>query len=82
MCEFTFGVDDAGHPSLGVQLTSVSSGVTVGAPWECPTVPPEMNAIVRTVNHFLRASPLRVYDQRQQSGESLLRFTHFIVVLK
>jgi len=67
-CEFTFGKDYQGLPSLGFRCSSFHEGIIVDPPDDVPTVPNAMKLVVRALNSFLKDSPLPIYDLHEHTG--------------
>ncbi len=66
-CEFTFGPDHDGRPSLGFRVSSFPD-VLVEPPYECPNIPIVMKHVVGEVVNFLASSNLGPYDQHHHTG--------------
>ena len=67
-CEFTFGKDIEGKESVGFRLSGFSTGVTVGAPYDCPNIPRVMKRLVNCFINFLGHSPFKTYDLMTHEG--------------
>ena len=67
-CEFTFGCDASGLPSLGFRVSSFDEGTIVDPPTDAPTVPNAMRTVVGKLVAFVRASPLPCFDLKTHSG--------------
>ena len=67
-CEFTFGRDSAGAPSVGFRVSSFHDGTLVASPEDCPTTPNAMKVVISTLVEFIRSSPLPCYDNATHGG--------------
>ena len=66
-CEFTFGLDHNGRPSLGFRVSTFPN-VLVEPPYDCPNIPLVMKHVVGEVVNFLESSNLGPYDQHHHTG--------------
>jgi len=67
-CEFTFGKDKTGLPSLGFRVSSFDEGSVVDPPTDAPTVPAAMRVVVNALIAFVRDSPFSVFDLKTHEG--------------
>ena len=69
-CEYTFGIDKAGQPSIGFRISSFRDGVIVDSPNLCPNVPNAMKLVAVEFDSFVKSSPLQCYDISSHLGAS------------